>query len=64
MSIQLGSMLVDTKKVRVDKRLYFQMEKYNNATNLECCPQAWKEQGINAALASLRMRSLQRSRQR
>jgi hypothetical protein len=37
MMIQLGSVLVDTKKVRVDEHSYFQMEKYDDTTDLERC---------------------------
>jgi hypothetical protein len=43
MRLQLGtSMLVDMARVRVDERSYYDMDKCDDAANLQQCKQAWK----------------------
>jgi hypothetical protein len=43
MHLQLGLMLVDAKRVRVDKRSYFEMDKQDDSGNLLSCERARKK---------------------
>lgn len=43
MRLQLGSMLVDAKRVRVDERSYFEMDKQDDSGDLRSCERAWKK---------------------
>jgi hypothetical protein len=43
MHLQLGSMLVDTKRVRVDEQSYFHIKKEDNIGDMQHCEHAWKK---------------------
>jgi hypothetical protein len=45
MRMQLGSLLVDNKMFRIDKKSYFEMPKDDDTADLECCSKKWKEGG-------------------
>jgi hypothetical protein len=42
MRVNLGSLIIDNKRVRIDKNSYFKMDKKDKAGNLECCDKEWK----------------------
>jgi hypothetical protein len=45
MRLQLGSLLVDNKRVRIDENSYFEMPKDDDSADLERCSKKWKEGG-------------------
>jgi hypothetical protein len=45
MRLQLGSLLVNNKRVRIDEKSYFEMPKDDDTADLERCSKKWKEGG-------------------
>jgi hypothetical protein len=43
MRLQLGSLLMDNKRVRINKNSYFDMPKDDDTADLERCSKKWKE---------------------
>jgi hypothetical protein len=50
MRLQLGSLLVDNKRVRIDEKSYFEMPKDGDTADLERCSKKWKEGGVSRGI--------------
>jgi hypothetical protein len=46
MRVSLGSLVIDNKRVRINKNCYFEMDETDDNGNLECCDKQWKTGSI------------------